>query len=66
MIHNIKDILMGDQLNSLVATLAVLSWWWLPYLQDVSTIAALLLPFFGGLWLVSQVIVHWIKFFRGK
>lgn len=64
MIHNLKEVLMGDQLTSWIAGLAVISWWWLPWLQDVSTIAALLLPIFGGLWLLVQI---WAKlFFKGK
>ena len=56
MIHNLKEVLMGDQLNSWLATLAVLSPVWLPWLQDVSTVAALLLPIFGGCWLVVQIV----------
>lgn len=64
MIHNLKEVLMGDQLTSWIAGLAVISWWWLPWLQDVSTIAALLLPILGGLWLIVQI---WAKlFFKGK
>ena len=56
MIHNLKEVLMGDHLTSWIAGLAVISWWWLPWLQDVSTIAALLLPILGGCWLVVQIV----------
>lgn len=56
MIHNLKEVLMGDQLTSWIAGLAVISWWWLPWLQDVSTIAALLLPILGGCWLLVQIV----------
>ena len=63
MIHHIKEVLMGDHLNSWLATLAVLSPVWLPWLQDVSTVAALLLPIFGGMWLMVQI---WSKIFKGK
>lgn len=55
MIHNLKDILTGDYVTNWIASLAVLSWWWLPWLQDVSTIAALLLPILGGCWLLVQI-----------
>lgn len=63
MIHNIKDVLMGDHLTNWLATLAVLSPVWLPFLMDVSQIAALLLPILGGLWLLVQI---WSKVFRNK
>ena len=63
MIHSLRDILMGDNLNNALAGLAILSPWWLPWLQDVSTIAALLLPIFGGLWLLVQI---WSRLFKGK
>ena len=64
MIHNLKEVLMGDNLTSWLAGLAVISPMWLPWLQDVSTIAALLLPILGGIWLLVQI---WAKlFFKGK
>lgn len=63
MIHNLKEVLMGDQLTSWIAGLAVISWWWLPWLQDVSQVFALLLPIAGVLWLVIQ---GWSKIYRGK
>ena len=63
MIHSLKDVLMGDALNNSIAGLAVLSWFWLPWLQDISTVAALLLPILGGLWLLVQI---WSRLFKGK
>ena len=63
MMHNFKEVLMGDHVTNWVASLAVLSWWWLPVLQDYSQLAALLLPFLGGLWLLVQI---WSKVFKGK
>lgn len=54
---------MGDTLNNAIAGLAVLSWFWLPWLQDISNIAALLLPICGVLWLLVQA---WAKIFRNK
>ena len=56
MIHNLKEVLMGDNLTSWLANAAVISPIWLPWLQDVSTIAALLLPILGGCWLVVQIV----------
>ncbi len=63
MIHNLKEVLMGDHLNSWLAGLAVISPWWLPWLQDISQVAALLLPVLGGLWLLVQIFS---KIFRNK
>ena len=63
MIHNLKEFLMGDYVTNWIASLAVLSWWWLPMLQDYSQLAALLLPFLGAIWLGVQI---WSKVFRGK
>lgn len=65
MIHSLKEALMGDHLtNWFIACFAVISPVWLPWLQDVSQIAALLLPIFGGIWLIVQI---WAKlFFKSK
>lgn len=63
MIHNLKDIITGEHVTNWMAGLAVLSPFWLPWLQDVSTIAALLLPILGGLWLLVQI---WSKIYKGK
>lgn len=63
MIHNLKEVLMGDHLNGWVAGLAVLSPWWLPWLEDFSKVAALLLPIVGVIWFCIQ---GWSKIFRGK
>lgn len=29
MMHNLKDIITGDYVTNWIASLAVLSWWWL-------------------------------------
>ena len=63
MIHNFKEVLMGDHLTNWIAGFAVVSWWWLPYLQDYSQVAALLLPFAGLAWFAIQ---GWAKIYRGK
>lgn len=63
MMHHIKEVLMGDTFTGAAATLAVFSPVWLPWLQDISTIAALLLPIAGVAWLGIQ---GWAKIFRNK
>ena len=63
MIHNIKDVLTADNLNGWVAGLAVLSPFWLPWLEDFSKIAALLLPIIGLAWFGVQI---WAKIYRNK
>jgi len=63
MIHSIKEVIMGDTFTSAAATLALFSPVWLPILQEVSSIAALLLPILGGMWLLVQI---WSKVFKGK
>lgn len=63
MIHNLKEVLMGDSVTNWIATAAVISPVWLPFLMDVSQIAALMLPILGGLWLLVQI---WSKIFRNK
>ena len=63
MIHNLKEVLMGDWLNGSVAGLAIFSPWWLPWLEDFSQIAALLLPIIGLAWFGVQI---WAKIFRNK
>lgn len=54
---------MGDSVTNWIATAAVISPVWLPFLMDVSQIAALMLPILGGLWLLVQI---WSKIFRNK
>lgn len=66
MIHaafKLKEVLMGDYLNGSVAGLAIVSPWWLPSLDTVSSKAALLLPIAGLIWLAVQI---WAKIFRNK
>ncbi|UYO50350.1 hypothetical protein KQX64_07185 [Rhodopseudomonas palustris] len=44
-------------MTDISAVSAVASPIWLPYLKEVSDIAALLLPIFGLLWLLIQIVV---------
>lgn len=54
---------MNEYFTNAAAGFAVLSPWWLPWLEDFSTIAALLLPIAGLAWLVIQ---GWAKIYRNK
>lgn len=47
--------------KSSVAPAAVISPWWLPWLQTVSETAALVLPILGVLWLVIQMVGYFRK-----
>ena len=54
---------MHDYVTNTAAGFAVLSPWWLPWLEDFSTLAALLLPIIGVAWLAIQI---WSKVYRNK
>lgn len=45
-----------DRSTDVVAGAAVISPVWLPWLQGTSEIAGLLVPIFGLIWLVIQII----------
>jgi hypothetical protein len=45
-----------DRSTDVVAGAAVTSPVWLPWLQQTSEIAALLVPIFGVIWLVIQIV----------
>jgi hypothetical protein len=51
-----------DRSTDTVAAAAVVSPFWLPILQDVSGIAALIVPILGAIWLVVQIV----GYFRRK
>jgi Na+/alanine symporter len=54
------------QINSVTATAALTSPWWLPGLHSVSTAAAEIVPILGALWLMVQIIVAIYKATRKK
>jgi hypothetical protein len=54
---------MRDYITNTVAAAAVASPWWLEQLREFSTLAALLLPIAGLIWLGVQI---WSKLLRGK
>lgn len=39
---------------------------WLPWLKEMSEIAALWLPILGAVWLLTQIGLRWYQHFRGK
>lgn len=43
-------------ITSAVASAALTSPYWLPALEGVSSVAALLLPILGALWLLVQIL----------
>lgn len=47
--------------NSTIAGVAVISPWWLPYLEQFSQVAGLLLPIAGLIYLVIQIIGYLAK-----
>jgi hypothetical protein len=50
-----------DRVTTGIAAGSVASPFWLPWLQTVSEIAALLLPIFGLLWLVVQILTRLLR-----
>jgi flagellar biogenesis protein FliO len=52
--------------NNIVASAAVTSPMWLPWLQDFSALSALLLPIAGLSWLVIQIIGYIHKYNKGN
>lgn len=52
--------------NKAVIGAAVSSPWWLPLLERVSEVAALVLPIAGVFWIALQVSIAIYKFKRGK
>lgn len=62
-LHQIKAAVMSDSFTNTTAIFAVISPLWLEWLQDISQVAALLLPVAGLAWLVIQA---WSKIFRNS
>lgn len=55
-LHNVTD-----RATDAVAAGMVASPFWLPGLQDVSEIAALVVPILGAIWLIVQIIGYFAK-----
>jgi len=50
-----------DRVTTGVAAGSLASPFWLPWLQTVSDVAALLLPIFGLIWLVVQILTRLLR-----
>ncbi len=50
-----------DGLNNSIATAAVASPFWLPWLSQASELAGLLLPIAGLVWLIIQIVGYLTK-----
>jgi hypothetical protein len=50
-----------DNATTAAAGAALSSPLWLPVLEDVSSVSALLLPVLGAIWLIVQIIVKMIE-----
>ena len=48
--------MIAERVTNTVAGAAVISPWWMPSLADVSSVAGLLLPIIGVIWLTIQII----------
>ena len=57
---------MSTTLTNASAGAAVTSPWWLPALNDVSTVAAEMLPILGVVWLVVQISGYIIRLTKKK
>ena len=52
---------MHDNLTNAAAGAAVVSPFWLPWLQQVSEIASVALPILGAIWLIVQIAAKIIE-----
>jgi len=57
MIRQLADAFFQTPNTNVVAVGAVVSPFWMPYLQTSSDIATLLLPVAGLVWLIIQMVV---------
>lgn len=55
---------MHDTITTAGATAAVISPFWLPWLNTTSEIASVILPILGVLWLVVQIVAKVREFRR--
>ena len=47
--------------NGTIASATVTSYWWLSWLENVSDMAATILPILGVLWFLIQMVSHFRK-----
>jgi hypothetical protein len=53
--------MVQEKITDVVAVAGIASPFWLPALQDASTIAALVLPILGVIWLLVQIVGYMKK-----
>lgn len=53
-------------ITNAVATAAIVSPVWLPWLNTVSELAALMIPILGAVWLITQIAQVWFKWNTDK
>lgn len=56
---------MHDTITTAGATAAVVSPFWMPWLQTFSEVASVILPILGAVWLVVQIAAKVIEVRRG-
>lgn len=57
---------MNNEMTNVTAGAALVSPWWLPALQDVSSLASIVLPILGAAWLIVQIVAKVIEVRRKK
>ena len=53
-------------ITNAVAAAALVSPVWLPWLDKVSELAALMIPILGAIWLITQISQSWLKWYKRK
>jgi hypothetical protein len=67
--HLFSDFLPHTPIEFITDTtgvIAIASPWWLPWLQEISEVSALLLPIFGILWIATQIGFKWYYHFKAQ
>jgi hypothetical protein len=55
-----------DFVTDTTSVVALASPWWLPWLKDMSELAALWLPILGAIWLIVQIGFRFYHHFQGE
>lgn len=50
-----------DRTTAAISGAAIVSPWWLPYLANASEVAGFLLPIFGVIWIIVQLVSFLMK-----
>lgn len=60
---SIQDVFLQSPVSNSLATVGTLAWFWLPYVEQISSGAAVILPIVSVAWLLIQI---WSHFRKGK